>query len=161
MAAVTRRSLEALRSTQVTLATADDLNGTQDGSQWYDVTGCKKIFIIQDNSGTAGTAGIDVIEISRDQGVTWSAAPDVLPIAQNDVTGTVLATDGVLNAAGVEPTRYALWSCGPYDGPVAIRCTRLVTDNANSAAWVTGAPAVYAYAIGGSHNGGALSTTLR
>ena len=160
MAAVTRRSLEALRSTQVTLATADDLNGTQDGSQWYDVTGAKKIVITQENSGTNGTAGVDVIEYSRDQGVTWSAVPDLLPVSQNDVTGTVV-DNAILNVAGTEPTRYAQWTCGPYDGPVAIRCTRLVTDNANSAAWVTGAPAVYAYAIGGSHDGGALSTTLR
>lgn len=161
MATVTRRSLEALRSTQATLATADDLNGTQDASQWYDITGAKKIVIIQDNSGTAGTAGIDVIEKSHDGGINWAAVPDLLPIAQNDVTGTVVTTDGALNAAGVEPTRYALWTCGPYDGPTAIRCTRFVTDNATSAAWVTGAPAVYAFAVGGSHNGGALSTTLR
>ena len=160
MATVTRRSLEALRSTLATLATADDLNGTQDGSQWFDVSGAKKIFIIQENSGTNGTAGIDVIEYSRDGGVNWSGVPDLLPIAQNDVTGTIV-DNGVLNAAGTEPTRYALWSCGPYEGPVAIRCTRLVTDNANSAAWVTGAPAVYAFTVGGAHNGGALSTTLR
>ena len=160
MAAVTRRSLEALRSTQVTLATADDLNGTQDGTQWYDVTGAKKIFIIQENSGTDGTAGIDVIEYSRDSGVTWSGVPDLLPVSQNDVTGTVVG-NAILNVAGTEPTRYAMWTCGPYDGPVAIRCTRYATDNSNSAAWVTGAPAVYAIVVGGAHNGGALSTTLR
>lgn len=161
MAAVTRRSLESLRSTQVTLATADDLDGTSDGSQWYDITGAKKVFIIQDNSGTNGTAGIDVIEVSYDSGVTWSAPADILPVAQNDVTGTVLASNGVLNSAGTEPTRFAIWTCGPYDGPTAIRCTRNASTNSSSAAWVTGAPAVYAIAVGGSHNGGALSTTLR
>lgn len=159
MAAIVRNSMRFLRSTQVTLATADDLDGTQDGSQWYNITGCARVLITQDNSGTAGTAGIDVIEISRDGGKTWAADTTLLAMSADDTTGTVL-NNGALNAAGVEPTRYTSWTAGPYDGPTAIRCTRKVADNASSAAWVTGAPAVYMTVFGGRENGGAPSTTV-
>lgn len=161
MATISRRSLELLRSTAVTLATADDLDGTTDNSQAYDVTGAKKVLIMQIANGTAGTAGIDVIEVSHDGGVNWAADDTVLPVAQNDTTGTI-QTAGALNAAGVEPTTVlgGTFTAGPWDGPTAIRCGRKTTDTSGTT-WVTGAPTVSMVVFGGSHNGGAPSTTLR
>lgn len=153
MAAINRRSMRFLRSTQVTLATADDLDGTTDNTQAYNVTGCAKVLIIQDNSGTAGTAGIDVFEVSHDGGTTWAADDTVLALSSDDTTGTIIAS-GALNAAGVEPTRYAAWTAGPWDGPTAIRIGRKTTTTSGTT-WVTGAPAVYAVVFGGKDNGGA------
>lgn len=161
MAAISRRSLQALRSTSVTLATADDLDGTTDNSQAYDVTGALKVFIFQVNDGTAGTAGIDVVEVSHDGGVNWAADGTVLLHSSNDTTGTVLAS-GALNAAGVEPAtpRAGWFTAGPWDGPTAIRIGRKTTDTSGTT-WVSGAPSVSMIVVGGSHNGGAPSTTLR
>lgn len=155
MAAINRRSMANLRSIAATLATADDLDGTTDNTQAFDVTGCLKAFITQINDGTNGTAGIDVIEVSHDGGVTWAADDTLLPLTANDATGTVLAS-GALNAAGVEPTLSTTWSAGPWDGPTAIRCARKTTTTTGTT-WVTGAPTVKLWIVGGTHSGGALT----
>jgi len=131
----------------VTLATADDVNGTNDGSQYLDVSGKSRVLYVQINNGTAGTAGIDAITISKDGGTTFEEDETLLALASNDVTGTVVA-NGVLNAAGVEPTGDAIFKGGPYLGQVKVRCARNVSDDANSAAWVTGAPTVLAITVG-------------
>lgn len=155
MAAIRRRSLSTLISREAVLATADDLNGTSDNTQAFDISGALRVLIVQDNSGTAGTAGIDVVEISKDGGTTWAAATDVLAIDSNDTTGTVLAS-GALNAAGVEPTRTALFKAGPYPGKTAIRISRGAAGSGT--AWVTGAPKVSMHVIGG--NTGSTLTAL-
>ena len=148
MAAIARRSVRAAISKSATLATADDLNGTSDNTQAFVVTGGDRLIIVQVNNGTAGTAGIDVVEYSKDGGLTWAAATDVLALGSDDATGTVLA-NGALNAAGVEPTGAAVFKAGPFEGPTAVRITRNASYNANSAAWVTGAPAVICALVGG------------
>lgn len=133
-------------SKTVTLATADDLDGTTDNTQAYNVTGAQRVIVVQVNDGTNGTAGIDVVEISKDGGTTWSAATDVLPVAENDVTGTVQAS-GALNAAGAEPSKAAVFKCGPYEGPTAIRIGRKTTTTSGTT-WVTGAPSVLMFTVG-------------
>lgn len=138
--------MRALISTDATLATADDLDGTTDNTQAFDVTGAAALIISQVNNGTAGTVGIDVIEISHDRGKTWSAAPDLLAMNSNPVSGTLVAS-AALNAAGVEPSGAALFKCGPYDGPTAIRCGRKTTDTGGTT-WVTGSPTVKLNAVG-------------
>lgn len=156
MAAIVRRSMSVLRSTAFTAATADDLNGTVDGTQAVNVSGCKKVLILQVNDGTAGTLGVDVIERSFDGGVTWSADDTVLPVAQNDTTGTVQAS-GALNSAGTEPTLYAAFTAGPWDGPTYLRVAR-GGSGASGTAWTTGAPSVLFVLFGGNHSGGAPAT---
>lgn len=146
MAAISRRSLVCAIGIPVELAAADDLNGVVDNTDAFDITGALRVIVIQENDGTAGTAGIDAVEISHDGGYTWAADQTVLPVAQNDVTGTIQAS-GVLNAAGVEPTLYAAFKCGPYEGPTAIRIAR-GGSGASGTAWVTGAPSVIAIPIG-------------
>jgi len=131
----------------VTLATADDLNGTVNNTQAYDISGYERVIIMQKNNGTAGTAGIDVVEYSKDGGVTWAAATDVLTLQSDDAEGTFLA-NGALNAAGVEPTDHAQFKAGPFTGKTAIRIARGGT-GAGGAAWVTGAPEVQFFGIGG------------
>lgn len=155
MAAKSVRSRVVPISITATLATADDLDGTTDNTQAFIVTGAQRLIISQWNVGTLGTAGIDVIEISRDGGANWAAVDDLVPGTANDFTGNVAAS-GALNAAGVEPTTVATWRCGPYDGPVAIRCGRKTTTTTGTT-WVTGAPLVTLQAIGGNHAGGALT----
>jgi hypothetical protein len=150
-----RRSIRAPISREAVLATADDLNGTGDNTQAYDISGADRVIIVQDNSGTAGTAGIDVVEISKDGGLTWAAATDVLAVDSHDSTGTVLVA-GALNAAGVEPTRTALFKAGPYSGKTAIRCSRGAAGTGT--AWVTGAPKVSMHLLGG--NVGSTLTAL-
>jgi len=145
MAAIARRSHMAPVSQTVTLATADDLDGTTDNTQAFVVTGAQRVIVAQLNSGTAGTAGIDKIEISNDGGKQWRAADKVLAVASDDATGTEL--DGILNAAGVEPAGAAIFKLGPYEGPTAIRCGRKTTDTGGTT-WVTGAPAVLMFTIG-------------
>ena len=149
MATKTIRSRSLQISQPFTLATADDLDGVQDNTLSADITGAQRILIYQDNTGTAGTAGIDGIEISHDGGSTWAAPTDILLCSANDTTGTVLATAGLLNAAGVEPTTVvtSLFKAGPYDGPTAIRCVRKTTTTIGTT-WVTGAPNVSVVAIG-------------
>jgi hypothetical protein len=157
MTAITRRSLVSVIGTPVTLATADDLNGTSDGTQEFNITGARRVIVQQLNNGTAGTAGIDVIEVSHD-GIEWAADATIMPIANNDTTGDIVVT-GILNAAGVEPTLEATFKGGPYEGPTWMRCTRNVSTNAASAAWVTGAPTVRLIPIGIPSGGGAIVTT--
>ena len=145
---ITRKGSDRCAITpNVTLATADDLNGTVNNTQAYDITGYERVVIIQRNTGTAGTVGIDVVEYSKDGGVTWAAATDVLALASDDAEGTFLV-GGALNAAGVEPTDHAQFKAGPFSGPTAIRIARGGT-GAGGAAWVTGAPAVQLFGIGG------------
>lgn len=146
MAAIARRSVMAPVSQSVSLAAADDLNGVQDNTKSFDVTGASRVIIVQHNNGTAGTTGIDVVAISNDGGASWRAADKVLAIGSDDSTGTEL--NGILNAAGVEPVNYAAFKCGPYEGKTAIRIFRYVTDLAASAAWTTGAPSVDMFTIG-------------
>jgi hypothetical protein len=136
-----------INSTILSLASADDLNGTSDNTQAYDITGADRVVVYVHNNGTAGTAGIDVVEYSHDGGKTWASADDVLALTSHDAEGTFLVS-GVLNAAGVEPTGIAFFKAGPFNGPTAIRVTRNVSINAASAAWVTGAPSVGAVVIG-------------
>lgn len=126
-----------------TLAAADDLDGdSANSASWLDVTGGRAL-IIQRNDGTNGTAGIDVVESSFDGGKTWATDTTV-----TDAAGAAL-TNGVFNVAGTEPAGAALFLGGPYDkGPTLIRIVRLVGTNANSAAWVTGAPSVKAHKLG-------------
>jgi hypothetical protein len=148
MAAIHRRSQISPISALAELAAADDLNGVQDLTKSFDVTGASRVIVIQENNGTAGTAGVDLLAISHDGGLTWAAADKVLAASSDDSTGTEL--DGVLNAAGVEPVAVAIFKCGPYEGPTAIRITRdtagdLLTGGAD---WVTGAPSVDVFTIG-------------
>jgi len=146
MTAIARRSMRAPISIAATLATADDLDGTTDNTQAFVLTGASRAIVIQHNNGTAGTAGIDVIEYSFDGGSNWSAADDLLLSSANDVSGTIAAS-GALNAAGVEPVNVAVYKCGPWKGPVAIRCGRKTTDTGGTT-WVTGSPTVLVMAVG-------------
>lgn len=135
-----------------TLATADDLDGTTDNTQVLDLKGAAGAIIVQKNSGTAGTAGVDVIEFSRDGGTAYLAAT-AANIGQGHAgllleDGSAAAAAGAaLNAAGVEPSGDAIFSLGPVDGPFQIRCGRKTTDTGGTT-WVTGAPAVVALRIG-------------
>ena len=156
MAVVSRRGVRSPISMDCVLATADDLDGTTDGTQAYDVTNCDRAIIAQINNGTLGTAGIDVIEVSHDGGDTWAADDTLLAVNSNDATGAVIAL-AALNAAGVEPTGVALFKSGPYSGTTAIRCGRKTTTTTGTT-WVTGAPTVKAWIIGGSAPAGAGST---
>ena len=135
-----------------TLATADDVDGTVDNSQVLDLTGAAGCIVIQLNTGTAGTAGIDVIEFSRDGGDNYSAA--TAANIGNGHAGLLLedgsaaaAANAALQAAGVEPTGAAVFSLGPVDGPFQIRCGRKTTTTSGTT-WVNGAPAVVAIRIG-------------
>lgn len=123
---------------QVTLAAADDLNGA---GTTLDVSGAGRVIIAQIADGTAGTAGIDVIEISKDGGTTWIDDP-TLRLATADDDGTVV-TDAALNAAGVEPTGAKLFKSGPHTGPTLLRCGRGGSGEQGTA-WTTGAPSVVA-----------------
>jgi hypothetical protein len=135
-----------------TLATADDLNGTVDGTQYLNLGGSAGCIIIQHNNGTAGTAGVDIIEFSRDGGTNWAAAT-AANIGQGhlgllDEDGSAAAVAGAaMNAAGVEPVNMKVFSLGPVDGPFRIRCAR-GSAGAGGTAWVTGAPSVVALRLG-------------
>ena len=152
MTAISRRSLVAPISIPFTLATADDLDGTDGGTQWFDVTGAARVLIWQIDDGTAGTAGIDVLEVSHDEGKQWVADLTVLPVAQNDTTGTIKAA-GALNAAGIEPAtiEVGLFKCGPYEGPTLIKIARDTSGrglNGTGTDWVSGAPTVLGMVVG-------------
>lgn len=149
MVAVARRSLVAPIGIPVTMATADDLDGVADDTETFDITGALRVLVWQIDDGTAGTLGIDVVEISKDGGSQWNVdAATVLPVAQNDISGT-LKTDGALNAAGVEPAtiEVGLFKCGPYEGPTLIRIAR-DTSLDNGTDWSTGSPTVLLIPIG-------------
>ncbi len=156
MVTVARRSLITPIGIPVTVATADDLDGVQDLTLSFDVTGCQRVLIWQIDDGTGGTAGIDVVEISHDGGTQWYAdSATVLPVAQNDISGT-LKTAGAINAAGDEPAtvEVGLFKCGPYEGPTLIRIQR-DTDvrgvNGTGTDWTTGSPTVLMMSIGKEH----------
>jgi hypothetical protein len=168
MAAINRRSLACPIGITAVLATADDVDGTDDGTQWFDITGLQRVVIIQVANGTSGTLGIDCIEVSKDGGVQWyadgtSAIPATgLLASANDVTGTVLVA-GTLNAAGVEPATFpaGLFKFGPYEGPTLIKCARATATRGSGGTgtdWSTGSPTVYLVPIGGPDGGGALAT---
>lgn len=147
MTAISRRSNIVKIPASVSLADADDLDGTTDNTQAYDVTGVKRLLIAQIDAGTPGTAGIDVIEISKDGGTTWSADTTLLALASDDNTGTVV-TSAALNAAGIEPTgKVAIFKSGPHEGPTYIRCGRKTTTTGGTT-WVTGAPSVILIKVG-------------
>lgn len=127
----------------------DDLDGA---ATTLDVTGAERVLILQVDNGTAGTTGIDSVQISHDGGKQWVDDPTVLAVASDEFSGTVLA-NGALNAAGVEPTggtaaKAAAFKSGPHNGPTLIRVSRLNTEGTtHGAAWTTGAPGVYALVI--------------
>ncbi len=153
MVAIARRSLITPIGIPVTVCTADDLDGVQDLTKSFDVTGAARVLIWQIDDGTgSATAGIDCVEISHDGGTSWVADTTVLPVAQNDVTGTI-KTAGAINAAGVEaPTvEVGLFKCGPYEGQTLIRVQR-DTDvrgtNGTGTDWGTGSPTVLMIPIG-------------
>jgi hypothetical protein len=159
MVDINRRSLVCPIGIPVTLATADDLAGVQDNTKAFDITGALRVLVWQIDDGTGGTAGIDVVEISHDGGLTWTAdSATVLPVAQPDVATAagvagVLKTAGALNAAGTEPAtvEVGLFKCGPYEGPTAIRIGRDTSNrgtNGTGTDWVTGAPTVLLIPIG-------------
>lgn len=142
------RSIAAPLSELFTLATADDLNG--DGTS-LDVTGAQAVVIIQSPNGTAGTLGIDIVQVSVDGGNEWLAATAANLAARAPGHAGLMTEDGskaatasaALNAAGVEPTGAAIFSLGPIPGPCKIRVDR--TTN-----WATGSPSVYALVVGGN-----------
>lgn len=147
MAAIARKTHAYKVPAAFTLATADDLNGTNDGTQYLDVSGSARVLYAQVNDGTAGTVGIDVIKVSFDGGVNWVEDSTLLALASDDVTGTIVAS-GILNAAGIEPTPVAFFKGGPYMGQALVRCARLAADDADSVLWTTGAPSVLAIKVG-------------
>ena len=124
------------------LAEANDIDRSE-GTGGVDITGAERLLIVQVNDGTAGTAGIDVIEYSFDGGYEWEAATDLRAFYSAD-DATALS-GGALNAAGVEPTGYAVFKGGPYQGPVMVR---VAPASGASTAWVTGAPSVDAIVVG-------------
>lgn len=156
MAAKTIRSRGVPISIEAVLATGDDLDGTLDNTQAFDVTGVQRIILLQ-KADTLGTAGIDIVEVSHDGGENWVADTSIVSTENNDFTGDIAAA-GALNAAGVEPpvNKSGLFRGGPYDGPTAIRVVRKTTDSAGTT-WITGSPDVFLLAIGGNHEGGALT----
>lgn len=148
MTAITRRGRLMPISIPGVLAVADDVTGSAATALAIDVSGATRCIVYQDNNGTAGTAGIDIVEISKDGGTTWAADTTVLPITANDSTGTIQAA-GALNAAGVEPTTVvtSLFKTGPYEGPTLMRVGRKTTTTTGTT-WVTGAPSVSVIVIG-------------
>lgn len=136
MAAIARRSIRARINAATELAAADDVDG---GTTTLDVSGAQRVIIAQINNGTAGTLGIDIVEISHDGGDNWAADDTLLALASDENTGTVVA-NAALNAAGVEPSGAALFKSGPHNGPTLMRVQR-------STNWATGAPQVIAFTI--------------
>jgi hypothetical protein len=157
MATPTRRGLVSPISAAVQLVAKDDLDGTAGTRRSIDATGASRVLIIQEPALEAsdGTAGIDVIAISKDGGYTLVAeSTTALLVTADDITGTILAA-GVMNAAGVEPltARSAVIKCGPYEGPTLVRICRKAAGAfgiVGGVAWVTHAPAVNAILIGGT-----------
>jgi hypothetical protein len=146
MAAIRRRSVAGAVGASVVLATADDLDGTVDNTQTLDVTGALGAIVFQRHDGTAGTAGIDVIEESHDGGLTWAATATAILLAGNPHTGTILA-GGAINAAGVDTVGGYVVKVGPFRGPTLLRIGRKTTTTGGTT-WVTGAPSVDAARIG-------------
>lgn len=137
--------------TRMVLATADDVNGTVDGTQYLDLTGAGGCLIVVRNDGTDGGAGQDVLEFSKDGGSSWLAATADnlndrhLGLFLEDGTPAEVA-DAELNATpGTEVD--AIYSLGPTKGPFLIRVAR-GGSGAGGIAWTTGAPSVTAFRIG-------------
>ena len=147
MTAISRRSQRSAISRLFTLATADDLDGTQDNTQAVVATGAARAIILS-TIGTNGTAGIDVLEESFDGGSTWRACDTVMLIDANDYSGSIL-TGAAFEAAGIEPVlaSTSTWKAGPWHGPVALRIGRKTTDTLGTT-WITGAPFVQCFLIG-------------
>ncbi|MEO8108277.1 MAG: hypothetical protein ABI720_13290 [Actinomycetes bacterium] len=143
MATIERRTRAFAVPASTVMCAADDLNGA---ATTLDVSGAGRVLIIQHANGTAGTVGIDVAEISRDGGSSWTPDPTLLALASDEGTGTVVAS-GALNAAGVEPVNMAIFKSGPHRGKVLLRIGRGGSGEAGTA-WVTGAPQVLAVTIG-------------
>jgi hypothetical protein len=161
MATVSRRAynyFDAISRRQQLVA-ANDLDGTAATRRAIFVDGGSRVIVFQDNDGTAGTAGVDVVAISYD-GVAWAPEPNTgLALDSDDVTGTALA-GGVLNAAGVEPTtvKASLFKFGPFEAPCYLRICRKTGTLAGAVTWVTGSPSVLAFLIG--PNGGGVPATV-
>ena len=145
MVAIARRSQRSAVSREFTLATADDLDGTSDNTEAVVANGAARALIFQINDGTDGTAGVDVIQVSYDEGSNWQDDDTLLAIDANDYSGTVVA-DAALNVAGTEPTLFAAFKAGPWKGPVLIRCSRKTGEGGTT--WVTGSPTVTCVLIG-------------
>lgn len=167
MAAVVRRSLICPIGQAVSLADVDDLDGVQDATRTYDITGALRVLVFQfdDSAGGDGTAGVDIVEISHDGGTQWDpddgtakVGPGGLLLSADDDAGSILA-GGALNAAGVEPAtvRAGLFKFGPYEGPTLIRVSRDTSAAGDSIDWVTTAPSVDLIPIGLPAGGGAIS----
>ena len=149
MAAVMHRRRGTQVPAAVTLASADDLDGTTDGTQYLKVRRGDRVIIAQLSDGTLGTAGVDVIEISKDGGANWVADPSLVLASGADQAGTLIAS-GALNSAGVEPVApnlsASLWKSGPFARDIVMRCGRKTTTTGGTT-WVTGAPTVTAILI--------------
>jgi len=145
MTAIARRSHRA-RISVANLAAANDLDGVQDATKDVDVSGAQRVIIVS-MIGTAGTTGIDVIQVSHDGGSNWEADDTLMLVAADDSTGDIVA-DAELEAAGVEPVTFATntWKSGPHNGPTLMRCAR-DTDGFGGEDWTTGAPSVDAIII--------------
>jgi hypothetical protein len=146
MTAIRRRSIRAKIPAYTVMCAADDLNGA---GTTLDVSGCQRV-ILAVFQATLGTAGIDVVQLSHDGGVTWAADDTLMLGNANDITGDIVA-DAAMEAAGVDPLVAAtsLFKSGPYRGPTLMRVVRDGTDAqpGTSVAWQTGAPSVNAFRI--------------
>jgi hypothetical protein len=148
MTAIRRRSAQKVIPAATTLATADDLDGTTDGTQYLTVPGGAVVVVVQIHDGTPGTAGVDVLEESFDGGTTWRACTTLLAASANPFTGTVVAS-GALNAAGIDTVGGYVFKAGPFHGPTKLRIGRKTTTTGGTT-WITGAPTVYALVVGGN-----------
>ena len=137
MTALIHRNRGTQLPAAVTLATADDLDGTLDGSQYLKVRRGDRVLIAQVDDGTHGTAGVDVIEISYD-GTNWFADPTLVLASGADQAGTVIAS-AALNAAGVEPVSPGIgaahWKSGPHTRDILMRCGRKTTSTTGTTWW--------------------------
>jgi len=153
MAAIKRRTRSISISRQQQLVAAGDLDGTASTRRSVFVPGGGRVLIFQDNDGSAGTVGVDVVAYSND-GVTWAVdALQGLAIDSDDSSGTVLT--GPLNAAGVEPTtvKTSLFKFGPYDQDCYVRICRKTGTLTGAVTWVTGSPSVLAVVIADANQG--------
>ena len=138
------------------IATANDVDRSE--NTVLDISGADCVLLIQPNDGTAGTLGIDVIEVSVD-GSEWVLATTAA-LAGIGITGHpgLLLEDGskaaaagaALNAAGVEPTGMALFSLDRIPGPASLRVGSATLSSGTAADWSTGAPSVQAIVVGGN-----------
>ena len=142
---IKRKNIYSTIAAPATLATADDLNGTVDGTQYLTLNPRQRAIILQVNDGANGTAGIDVVEVSYEGGA-WQADPTLMLIATADKPGSAVAS-AALNSAGAEPTLYAAFKSGPHGRATRLRLARGGA-GASGTAWTTGAPTVLGIKIG-------------